>query len=168
MVNRYPAVGEFISLRDAMDRLVTDAFSGSPFRTLWSSGEGVNGRMTLPLDVYSTADEIVIIAAVPGIRPEDIELTINKSTVTLTGTMPNVAASEEAKDATWYLHELSSGTFTRSVTLPVEVDAGKADASFEHGVLRLTLPKAEAAKPRKIEIRTGGREAIPAESEPAS
>jgi HSP20 family protein len=168
MVSRYPVASEFVSLRDAMDRLVTDAFSGSPFRTLWSSTDGANGRMALPLDVYATPDEVVIIAAVPGMRPEDIEVTINKNTVTLSGTTPNVAASEEAKDATWYLHELSSGAFTRSVTLPVEVDSTHADATFEHGVLRLTLPKAEAAKPRKIEIRSSGHEAVAAESEATS
>jgi HSP20 family protein len=121
--------------------------------------------MALPLDVYATADEIVLIAAVPGIRPEDIEVTINKNTVTLSGTTPNVAASEEAKDATWYLHELSSGTFSRSVTLPIEVDSSKADATFENGVLRLSLPKAETAKPQKIQIRSGQGEAISAASE---
>jgi HSP20 family molecular chaperone IbpA len=148
-----------------MDRLVTDAFNSPTWRTLWSATEGQGGRMSLPLDVYATADAFVIIAAVPGIRPEEIEVTINKNTVTLAGQTPNVAVSEDAKEATWYLHELPSGSFTRSVTLPVEVDASQADATFEHGVLRLTLPKAEAAKPRRIEIRTGEAQAIGAEAQ---
>jgi HSP20 family protein len=152
--------GDYVSLRDVMDRLVTDAFGSSAFRTLWPTGDGTTGRMTLPLDIYGTTEEIVIIAAVPGIRPDDLEVTINKNTVTLSGTMPNVAASEEAREATWYLHELTSGTFTRSVTLPIEVDAGNAEATFENGVLRLTLPKAETAKPRRIEIRAAERDAI--------
>jgi HSP20 family protein len=152
MVSRYPVSSEFISLRDAMDRMVSDAFSGN-WRTLWQAGDGIPGRVALPLDVYATPDAIVLIASVPGLRPEDLEVTINKNTVTLAGATPNVAAAEDAKDATWYLHELPGGSFSRSVTLPVEVDAAQADATFENGVLRLTLPKAEAAKPRKIEIR---------------
>ncbi len=152
MVARYPASSEIVSLRDAMDRMVSDAFSGN-WRTLWQAGDGIPGRVALPLDVYATADAIVLIASVPGLRPEDIEVTINKNTVTLAGTTPNAAASEDAREATWYLHELPSGSFSRSVTLPVEVDAAQADATFENGVLRLVLPKAETAKPRKIEIR---------------
>ena len=65
-----------------------------------------------------------------------------------------MASSEEAKDATWYLHELPHGAFQRSVTLPIEVDPAKADATCEHGILRLRLPKAETAKPRKIELKS--------------
>jgi HSP20 family protein len=160
MVTRYPLSGEFVSLRDAMDRFVADAFGAAPFRTLWSATDGGAMRTTLPLDVYATANDIVIIAAVPGIRPEDFEVTINKNTVTLSGEMPNVAASEEAKEATWYLHELPHGAFSRSVTLPVEIDADAAEATFDHGILRLVLPKAEAARPRRIEVRSGSTEAI--------
>ena len=152
MVTQYPVSGEFVSLRDAMDRIVTDAFGGN-WRTLWQGSNGGPNRLALPLDVYATSDAIVLIASIPGLRPEDIEVSINKNTVTLAGATPNVAASEEAKDATWYLHELPNGTFSRSVTLPIEVDATQADAIFENGVLRLVLPKAETAKPRKIEIR---------------
>ncbi len=162
MVNRTPVSGDYVSLRDVMDRLVTNAFGGGNFRATWPAADGVSTRMTLPLDVYGTSEEIVIIAVVPGIRPDGLEVTINKNTITLTGTTPNVAASEDAKDATWYLHELTSGTFTRSVTLPIEVDAARADATFEDGVLRLTLPKAETAKPRRIEIRSGESDVVPA------
>jgi HSP20 family protein len=76
--------------------------------------------------------------------------------VTLSGKMPNVAQSEEAKNATWYLHELPHGAFTRAVTLPIEVDSANADATFEHGILRLRLPKAEQAKPKQIKVRVAG------------
>ena len=158
MVNRFPAADEFVSLRDAMDRLLADSFVSSPFRTLWSAAGGTgtgNGmaRMPLPLDVYATQDEVVIVAAAPGLNPQDIEVTVNQGTVTFTGQTPDVAQSEEAKQATWFLHELPHGVFRRTVTLPFEIDAGQAEATFEHGVLRLRLPKAEQAKPRKIEIR---------------
>lgn len=152
MVSRYPVAGELVSLRDAMDKLMTDAFGGS-FRSVFPNPSG-QARMPLPLDIYSTAEEVVIIAAVPGIDPSTIDITVDKETVTLTGSTPDVAQSADAAEATWFLHELPRGTFSRSVTLPVEIDANAADATFEHGVLRLRLPKAEAAKPRKIEIRT--------------
>jgi HSP20 family protein len=154
MVNRVPSlVDEFVSLRDTMDRVFGEA-GVSPLRGLWSGGWGNGtGRMPLPLDVYATKDEVIIIAAVPGVQAEEIEITINQNTVTLSGKTPNVASSEEAKEATWYLHELLHGAFQRSVTLPIEVDPAKADASCEHGILRLRLPKAETAKPRQIKVR---------------
>lgn len=152
MVSRYPVAGELVSLRDAMDKLMTDAFGGT-LRSVFPTQSG-QPRMPLPLDIYSTNDEVVIIAAVPGIDPATIDITVDKGTVTIAGTSPDVAQSTEAAEATWLLHELPRGTFSRSITLPVEIDSNKADATFEHGVLRLRLPKVEAAKPRKIEIRT--------------
>jgi HSP20 family protein len=156
MVSRFPAAEEFVSLRDAMDRLLSDSFVGGPFRSFWSPAANGASRMPLPLDVYATGDEVFLIAAVPGLSPDDIEITINQGTVTLSGKTPNVAQSEEAKNATWYLHELPHGAFTRSVTLPIEVDASKADATFEQGILRLRLPKAEQAKPKQIKVRIAG------------
>ena len=164
MVNRVPSLlDEFVSLRDAVDRAFSES-SVAPLRGLWPGGWGNGtGRMPLPVDVYATKDEVVIIAAIPGIQAEAIEISINQNTVTLSGTMPNVASSEEAKDATWYLHELPNGAFQRSVTLPIEVDPAKADATCEHGILRLRLPKAETAKPRQIKVRVGSQ-AIEAES----
>jgi HSP20 family protein len=153
MVSRYPVAGELVSLRDAMDKLMTDAFGGS-FRSVFPAAQNGQTRMPLPLDIYATNEVVVIIAAVPGIDPDSIDITVDKETVTLTGSTPDVALSAEAAEATWYLHELPRGTFSRSITLPVEIDASRADATFEHGVLRLLLPKAETAKPRKIEIRT--------------
>lgn len=165
MVNRLPTLtDDLVSLRDAMDRVFSEGFPTGSIRGFWPSvwGNG-NGRLALPLDVYATKDEIVIIAAVPGIRADDIEISINQNTVTLSGKMPNVASSEEAKAATWYLHELQHGSFHRSVTLPTDVDSARADATFEDGVLRLRLPKAETAKPRQIKVRSS-QTAIEAES----
>ncbi len=150
MVARYPVAGELVSLRDAMDRWLNESFGNT------SRGGSLDGRsrMPLPLDVYSTGDEVVIIAAVPGIDPENINVTVDKGTVTISGSTPDVAQSSDANQATWFLHELPRGTFSRSITLPVDIDASKVDASFQHGVLRLELPMAETAKPRKIQIRS--------------
>jgi HSP20 family protein len=145
---------EFVSLRDAMDRLFSDSFPSVAFRGLWDPSANGSGRFNLPLDVYGSDNEIVVIAAVPGIEPDQIELTINQNTVTIRGELRNVASSEEAKSATWYLHELPHGKFQRALTLPVDVDAAKADATFDHGILKLRLPKAESAQPKQIKVRT--------------
>jgi HSP20 family protein len=163
MVNRGPAANEFVSLREAMDRLVNESFVGSPFRGIWPVAS-TNGaaRMALPVDVYSTQEEVVVIAAVPGLHPDDLEITINQNAITLSGQLRDVAAAEGAKGATWYVHELPSGQFQRSISLPVEIDANKADAYFEHGILRLTLPKAEQAKPKQIKVRVAKPEAVTA------
>lgn len=151
---RRPVAGEFVSLRDAMDRLFSEGVAGSPFRTLWSASTGAPSRATLPLDVYATPDEVVVVAAAPGLSPDDLTISIDQGVLTIGGQIPTVAASDEAKDATWYLHELPSGAFRRSVSLPFEVDAAQADAAFEHGILRLRLPKAEQARPKQIKVRT--------------
>ena len=148
-----PLTQEFMNLRQAVDQLLDEAFVGSPFRTVWSRTG--NGRATwpLPLDVYATNDEVVILAAVPGMRPEDLEISFHQGTVILSGKIANVAESEEAKNATWYVHELWRGNFRRTVALPFEVNADQAEATFEHGIVRITLPKAEQAKPKRIAIR---------------
>jgi HSP20 family protein len=119
----------------------------------------------VPLDVYATPEEAIVIAAVPGMTPENLAITYTQNTLTLSGSVPNVAESEQGQHATWYLRELWSGQFQRTVTLPFEVDASKAEATFEHGIVRITLPKAEWTKPQKIAIKAGsGQEAIGAGS----
>ena len=150
-ISRFPVMGDFVSLRDAMDNLLSESFVGSPFRTLWSGGNG-SRQIGLPLDVYATPEHVAVIAAVPGLGPEDLQITFDQGTVTISGTLPNVADSEEGKEATWYLHELQHGTFQRSVSLPFEINVDQAEATFENGILRLRLPKAEQAKPKQIKV----------------
>jgi HSP20 family protein len=109
----------------------------------------------LPLDVYATENEAVVIAAVPGMTPEALDVTINQNTLTLSGAVPTAADSEQGQQATWYLQELGHGPFQRTVTLPFEVDASQAEATVEHGIIRIVLPKAEWTKPQKIAITAG-------------
>jgi len=165
MVSQFPFGQDFVVLRDAMNQLLEESFVPSR----GSRNSGSNGTMVrpLPLDVYATQEEAVLIAAVPGMSPQELEVTIDQNIVTLSGTVPTAAESEQGKGATWYLHELWHGQFRRSVTLPFEVDAGKADASFENGIVRIVLPKAERAKPHKIAIKSGNgkQEAIEAGSQ---
>jgi HSP20 family protein len=150
MATRFPVssiAGDMISLRSAMDRLLNESYV---------PGQGTGTpRGVMPLDVYASENEVVVLAAVPGMSADDIQITIEKNTVTLSGTMPNVAESEDTKEVSWYLHELPHGTFERTLTLPTQLDANRAEATFENGMLRLTLPKAETEKPRQIKVRVG-------------
>jgi HSP20 family protein len=160
---RSPLFNDTLNLTSHIDRLADQAFGSDPFRMLWSrsANGGVSIPHPMPLDIYATDDHAVIFAAVPGMQPDDVQLTVQQNTVTLSGTVRDVTKSDESKGATWYLHELASGTFQRSVTLPFPVDADGAEATFEQGVLRVVLPKAEAARPKKIAISGGSeREAI--------
>ena len=155
---RWPLSTDVVSLREAMDRLVNESFVGTPFRSIWATGGNGNGnvgRTFLPLDVFATSDEVVILASVPGVTPDDLQITFDQGAVTIAGKLNNVATSDEAKTATWYLHELPYGTFQRSVSLPFDVDPDQAEAVFEHGILRMRLPKVEQARPKQIKVRIG-------------
>jgi HSP20 family protein len=149
MVNQFPFTRDFVLLRDAVNQLLEDSFVPSggaryrPSATAWS----------LPLDVYATPDEVIMHAAIPGMRPEDLSITYNQNTVTLSGSVPPAVTGEQAEEVTWYLRELWHGQFQRSVTLPFEIDAAQAEATFENGIVRIVLPKAEWTKPQKITVR---------------
>ena len=153
---RHPLLNDFVALRDRVDRLVGETLNDDPFRTVWSraSNGGVIAQ-PMAIDVYTTDDQVVILAAVPGMRPEDLDLSVHENTVTISGKIADASDSAETKGATWYVHELWSGEVRRSVTMPFAVDAERAEAKFEDGILRITLPKAESAKPRKISIGGG-------------
>src|ERR671912_1479470 len=160
MVNTFPFGSDFVQLRQAMQELLQESFvpSGGA-RYPWGAGARAMAR-PLPLDVYATSDEAVVIVAVPGMSPENLEITYTDNTLTLSGSVPTAGESEQGQQATWYLRELWSGQFQRTVTLPFEVDPAQAQATFEHGIVRITLPKAEWAKPQKIAIKTGSQQAI--------
>lgn len=151
---RSPLFHDVVTLRRNLDQLANETLGDDPFRALWSQSDsnGSTVAQAMPLDVYATDEQVVILAAVPGMQPDDLDLTIHQNTVTLSGTVRNAMDADEAKQATWYIHELGSGSYRRSVTVPFPVDADRAKATFAHGMLRVVLPKAETAKPRKISI----------------
>lgn len=146
-MTRLMPLTEFETLRQTMDRFMDEVFANAPIRTIWS-----RAWVGMPLDVYATDDQVVIRAALPGIKPEDLSISVYENTVTLSGT---IAGDEIPAGAVWYLRELPTGTFRRAVTLPFPVDADHAEATFENGVVRVILPKAASAKPRKIAITSG-------------
>ncbi len=161
MVVRYPSLAsDVVRFRNAVDRL----FEEPAFRTI-ATTQRSQGTFTVPVDVFATADEFVIFASVPGLGPDDLDVTIDDNVLSGRGAVPNVAKSTEAEGATWYLHEIGHGEFRRAITLPVDVDAEAADATFENGILRLRLPKAEAARPRQIKVRMAEPVSVWAQSE---
>jgi len=110
---------------------------------------GVFEGPSLPLDVTTDPDALTIEASLPGIKPEDVDITVENGTLTIAG---KTAEERKAEEGSYLIQEIRRGTFSRSVTLPNGLEPDKAEATFEHGVLRLRIPKAEQVKPRQIRI----------------
>jgi len=155
---RSPLFSDLAHLSTALDQLTHPRWGGTQFDRRTAGFLAV----PMPVDVYSTGDQAVLIAAVPGMQPGDLELSVHQNTVTLRGTVRSAVDAEETKAATWYVSELTSGTYQRSVTLPFPIDAEHAEATFDNGLVRVTLPKADWAKPKKIAISSSPAEAITA------
>ncbi|MGB4338288.1 MAG: Hsp20/alpha crystallin family protein [Bacillota bacterium] len=105
----------------------------------------------MPVDVAETADKYVLKAEMPGMRAEDIEVTVTESQVTIKGRRDE---SREEKGVNYVRSERRFGTFSRTVSLGVPVDANKVDASYRDGVLEIHLPKVQSTVPKQITIRT--------------
>ncbi len=147
LIRRDPFRGA-ISLREAMDRLFEKSFV-HPFGG-WPLLEGE--AQALALDVYETDNNLVVEASLPGISPDDVDISIVGDTLTIKGEVKHEAEKEEK--GRYHYRERRYGAFQRSVTLPTNVDTDAAEAVFENGVLKLTLPKVEEAKPKRIEVKT--------------
>lgn len=132
-------------MSDVMNRLFADPYlRRSPYY-----GDYTNDAYVMPLDVIAKEDEFVIMAAVPGLKPEDLSVEVLGETVTLKGT---VSAPAEDEKTTWLLQERQYGRFSRTLNFPVELNGAKADASIEDGILTLRIPKSETAKPKTIKV----------------
>ncbi len=139
---------DLVSLREAMDRLFEDSWV-RPARADWEERETARA-WRLPVDVYSTEEEIVIQAATPGIDPEEVEITIEGDTLTIGGELPG-----HLENVNYLFQERPAGKFIRVLSLNIPVDAAKSEASFSNGLLTLVIPKAEEVKPRQIKVKTG-------------
>ncbi len=141
---RWDPFRELSSVRELMDRLSEDGFNrpfGSP---LWDV-------MSVPtMDLYQTADSVVVKMGLPGVKPEDIQISVANGVLTIRG---EVKEEEDKREKTYHLRERRYGSFSRSISLPSNVSADKSDAEFEDGVLTLTLPKAEEAKAKTITVK---------------
>jgi HSP20 family protein len=137
---RWEPFRDLVSLRDAMDRLFSESYirppafvEGSPFA----------------VDVYETDQDVVLKASIPGTKPEDIDISIVGDTLTIEG---HIDETTEVTEQRYVRRERRHGTISRTLTLPTAIQADRAEAKFENGVLTVTMPKAEEVKPKTIKI----------------
>ncbi len=141
---RWEPPRDTLTLRQAMDRLLGESFV-RPL-SLWPQLELAD----VPIDMYQTDKDVVVKATLPGVDAEDAEIPISGDILTIKG---EHSEEEEVNEGDYIHRERRIGTFSRSVALPVSVESNKADAVFDKGVLTVTLPKKEAAKPKKIKAK---------------
>ena len=148
-LTRWEPVREMMTLREAMDRLFDDAFT-RPINLRdggWSSPA---------VDMYQTDDEVVVKAALPGFKADEVQINVTGDVLTLRGETKHEeekASSSKGKEKAWHIREHRWDSFERSIALPTEVTADQAVADFENGILTVTLPKAEEVKPKTITVK---------------
>jgi HSP20 family protein len=135
---------EMPAMRDMMDHLMDDGFIRPRGGALWDVG-------SVPtMDLFQTEDSVVVKMGLPGVKPEDIQISVANGVLTVRG---EVREEKDEKEKAYHLRERRYGSFSRSVSLPSNVAADKSDAEFENGILTLTLPKAEEAKAKTIVVK---------------
>ena len=145
-LTRWDPFREMLVWRNAMDRMFDRARSAPDE---WMETDSWN----LALDVAETEDEFLVKASLPGIKPDDLEITYNANVLTIKG---ETKEEKEVDEKRYHLRERRYGSFSRSISLPATVKQDAIEASYEAGVLTLHLPKAEEVKPKRIEIKKGG------------
>ncbi|MGI8431709.1 MAG: Hsp20/alpha crystallin family protein [Chthoniobacterales bacterium] len=142
-LSTWPSFDRWANLRDEMNSL---------FELPLASASGRQAQLfngwNPALDLYQDADNVSAVVELPGMRKEDIEISLHDGTLTVAGERQSAPGEDEKAERT----ERFSGKFRRSVTLPTRIDAGKVSATYKDGILTVTLPKAEEAKPKKIEV----------------
>jgi len=164
--DRWNPFQEMLTLRQAMDRLMEESYVRPGSAGLPSGGQGAPGaqatrgmqgmQASFPIDVAETDDAFDIRATLPGVRPEDVQLTVHNDTLLIRGQSRHDderREGREGREGRWLVREHRSQAFQRAIGLPSAVDPDRADAHFEHGVLRLTVPKPQNARPRQIHVR---------------
>jgi HSP20 family protein len=138
MTTVWNPVRDMITLREALDQA---------FNERWARDYHQAQVWQLPIDAFTSEDAIVIKANVPGLKPEDLQITLEGDTLTIRGELKNGAETRN-----YLLRERANGKFERVLTINTPLDANKVEANFEEGVLTLTLPKAETVKPKQIKV----------------
>ena len=143
LVRRWDPFREMAELRATMDRLLNETrnLPVASEDTIWM----------LPLDVSENEDAFVVKASIPGVNPDDIDISLTDNMLTIKA---EIKEEKEVEGAKYHLRERRHGVYSRAFTLPTAVDADKVEAVYENGVLTLNIPKAEAVKPRKIEVHS--------------
>jgi HSP20 family protein len=138
---RWDPFQEMTSLRDAMNQLLAESFVRPSSRA---------GAFQPPVDLYETENEYVVKLAAPGLKPDNFEITMQQNMLTIQG---RTQQEEKQEDARYHVREQRFGEFLRTVQFPSQVDADKIQASLSNGILTIQVPKAEAAKPRRITVK---------------
>ena len=141
-LTRWEPVREMMTLREAMDRLFDDAFT-RPINM------GAVSAMPA-IDMYQNEDDLIVKAVLPGLTKEDVDISVTENVLTLRG---EYKTNEDEASKAYLIREQRYGIFERSLSLPTDVQVEKAKAEFENGILTITLPKAEAVKPKIISIK---------------
>jgi HSP20 family protein len=142
---RWEPMSEMVTLRDAMDRLFDEAFTRP-----WGLANGGRGSGMPAVDMYQTDDDVVVKVAVPGMKSEDVQISVTGDVLSIKG---ETKQESDTKEKAYHIREQRWGSFERTITLPTSVNSEKAQAEFENGVLSVTLPKAEDVKPKTITVK---------------
>jgi len=136
-------------LREELDRLWAPLTAAPPLHG-WGSAE--RSSRFPALNLSETEDSLIVEAEIPGISSEQVEVTVHGDELQISGSRPHRQAPAEGETAVWHRQERGTGSFERSLSLPVSVDSTLVEAHLANGVLRVTCPKAAAAKPQKIRV----------------
>lgn len=142
---RWTPFRSVMSFRDEMDRLLDDFYG-----RMAQPGESANGKWLPVMDVSETEDSVIACLELPGLKKEDIRVSVHDDILTVSGEKKQ-EKTEEGENVRRV--ERSYGFFKRTVSLPAQVDADKVKAAFKDGVLKVTLPKLESEKPKEIQIQ---------------
>ena len=143
-VANWPVFGRLTNLRDELDRLFE-----SPLEQIARSSQLLSGGWVPPLDVYEDKDHLTVKAELPGMKREEIEVSLHDGALTISGERKSETKHEGAEV---YRSERFVGRFQRTVALPSAVTADKVKANYKDGILTVTLPKTEEAKPKQIDV----------------
>jgi HSP20 family protein len=146
MTSNYTQWDPFSELRRTMDNLFDQGFS-RPWRLM--PGVELKADTAMPVDIWETDDALVVKAAIPGVEPGNVDIRVTNDILTIKAEVPHQDPEGQMQ---FHRREITNNGFSRAFTLPSPVDSDRAEARYEHGMLYLTLPKAEVARPKQIRI----------------
>ncbi len=153
-IQRWEPFRDTLSLRDALGRLLEES-------VVWPATPGGGAGLGPALDLEESPDAYTVRAALPGFRPEEVDVSLLGDTLTIQAARTR---EEERQERQYLIRERQAGAVRRTIVLPGRVDADRVQSRYEHGELVLTLPKTEESKPRRIAIGGQGRQRLPASS----
>ena len=144
VLRKWDPFSDMQRMHQAMDRMWGGGYN--------QGGEPEMERWAVPLDVIEQGEDILVEASLPGVSPEEIDVSIEDNLLTIKG---STNSEEERNDGKYLIRERRFGAFHRSLRLPNTVDTDRAEPRYENGVLTIVLPKAESKKAKQLQVRTG-------------